>query len=760
MARGKTDWVGLYGNESAKKSSSKKNWVELYGDKKKEEQSQYNEEFYNKHPYIKAIGEGLTKVPGLETAGNAADFINRHVEAAGIPHAARGFFQGGEHALRGVGNALINGLTGVKLPGAPSMEIPSANISQNFPIGNGNPNTDLQSAMEIIGEMGSLGKPTAKIFEGTQALLKNPKIPQYVKNLISGTTAGSLLSPDHRVMGGAIGAGFTTAAHGISKFPELKEFGKKSYENISRKLKAPGKVKSELESAENEGLNLANESELAGLEHEQAKEEAERLKSLYSEQYGKSTPETLGSDVFKAKNEIKKLEPFASQKSVPMENLLPGAKGENLIPEAETNLQTRQQQQAQHEEELSGYLGRGQHHAERAALHINPILERNQAEIGKGYDAFQEGLKNKHVTIPNTRDTKTITHEIQQRLSQGDTSSPEITKLMTELEKVGSSDVIPADEFMNAYRTLRRLSQKTRSSAYGKSQDEFARIITRADEMDADVDKMEGLIETGFKGSKDKNEGKKYLEELNKLNSRYKNEVVPLFKNEFFHAIQKGKAPTNMMESLTGEPHIKETNPNKITGQQILNNIFQNDPELLRLAVGQRYAENPANLHNWNEVTERFTQNMPELQERLANHRTAMYETQRAEQGLVTAKQQKAALDTEAKRIEESDKIFRAQEKQRVESQQQISKLSEEIRDKENAVKKLRDSSKNEKLSYKEKIKIGQKITEQNKQIAKLDKELKAAKTERNKIYKTVSKFGIGALTIGGVKKGIDYLVK
>lgn len=150
----------------------------------------------------------------LETAGNVADVFNRGVERTGLPHAARGFIQGGEDIIRGIGNLI------------PGVNIPSAGFG-NMPIGNGQDNL-WQQAMGMGGQLGALANPANTIFQGSKTALQGlSKLPNYAKNIMAGATAGGVLSPDNRGVGAATGAT-------LSSIPEIGKLIKKGYKSIQR----------------------------------------------------------------------------------------------------------------------------------------------------------------------------------------------------------------------------------------------------------------------------------------------------------------------------------------------------------------------------------------------------------------------------------------------------------------------------------------------------------------------------------------------
>ncbi len=171
-------------------------------------------DFYKNHPFIKALGEHLGKIPGLSTAARYAQgTINEPIEAIGLPHAARGFIQGGENLIRGVGNLI------------PGINIPSSHFNE-MPIGNGE-NNILQQLMGYGGEAASIGGPAMKIAQGTNKALWTFKIPSYLQKILSGSTAGAIVSPDSRKEGALLGGA-------VSSLPELS----KPIQKISNKVKS------------------------------------------------------------------------------------------------------------------------------------------------------------------------------------------------------------------------------------------------------------------------------------------------------------------------------------------------------------------------------------------------------------------------------------------------------------------------------------------------------------------------------------------
>lgn len=578
--------------------------------------------------------------------------------------------------------------------------------------------------------------------------------------------------------------GLVAGAKAITSIPGVKSAAKRI---VAQKEHRPLTKKVE---------ELESKHEEASTEHKAATEEYNALKNYLESQVGyeSSNPHVLERKATEAQQKLNALkeqseatpehlrakeEPQAPEKTPIslVEPIKPELTDVNQLPktevsdeglqQAESFLKTKEEKAAEAEANIGQHLGAGNAHRKRVAEKLNPILEKRQAEIGKGYDEYIGGLKDKHVTLSNPREAKAITQDIHKLLKEGDTSSKEMIKLTDELANLGKGETMPADKFVSAYRSLRGMAQRTRSSAYGKSPQEFDRLIEAADSMDADVGKMAKIIDTGL--------GEENLEELHGLNHRYATEVAPLFKNKFFQYLQaNNKAPSNMIEQLTNEPYIKSSNPNKITGTQILNEIIKGDPELLKNVVGERFAHKPESLHQWDEAAHQFIQHMPELQEMRAKHFNAKQEHAQSRLNLERTKQehqvqreQAAAKDREATELarqknakateeareqtrhkkaavhkENQAKQKEHEEKQKYyKAQQEIKALDEKHTKLTEHAAKIKEKAKRKDITLKQKLDLENEYTKTKKKLDKIQK-------DRNVLKRTAKFLGGTAVTV------------
>ncbi len=662
---------------------------------------------------------------------------------------------------------------------------------------------------------GGLLKALHSVAPGIEKFSKQGILPYLSTATLEGAGLGGLMSPPGErpqgaVIGGGLGAGFGALGKLIGQIPGGIEWFKK-YGSTKFAKNELARIEAELTNAKEK---YAPESAEINQSYTDALGNLEKLKEKFTREHGVHDPLALIRKSEKAQEEraghenvvnetpeelrvnevpehpqepqltelaLMEREPYAhiAKNEIPKHEI-----NEQAISEAEDLLQTAEQKHAAKEAEVINELGgKGRAFNRHVANKLNPLLEKQHQEVSNEYNDFTEGLKNENIALENPRDAKQIAKEIGEEFKKTKNfQSPEIQKLAQELETIGKQNIIPADKFVSAYRTMRKMARETRKSAYGKSQQEFDRLMDRANEMDVDVEKMKGIIDEGL--------GKDKLADLQKIDRRYATEVAPLFKNEFFMKMQKHSiAPGNMMENLLKEPFIKEKNPNKVTGGHILREIVKNDPELLRDVVGEQYAHKPQALHEWEENHHEFIKHMPELQKVRNEHYETGQNVQYAKQHLAETKkqvqQQKEMADKEHNRLQEErveknrlakenavkehqerkreahqeNKRKKEEHREKVEQHEKMKKyhesktrmneLDEKIKNLEEAAQHMKEAQANaKKPGSNAKLKH---IFELEKKKVAINKELEKAKAEQRKVAKIV---GGGLLGIIGTGTG------
>jgi len=558
-----------------------------------------------------------------------------------------------------------------------------------------------------------------------------------------------------------LAGGEAAALHGAGKVLKSLVHGEVPLKEIGARIKnvfESPKLRKKAEAAEGALENAEENQERQNLDLKARKDVLEQNPIL-----GTSNPNTLqrkanqlGSEKQRLQEEISN-EPELNASQMPLAPLTEKPVDEEAFNQSKSLLKTKEQKASEaeagiepheealaaKEEEVGNRLGLGQAHRVRTGKRLNPILEARQKDVGNEFNTY----------IPMNRSTQEVLADLTKRLKEGDTKSPEVIELTKELETAGKENSMPANKFVSGYRTLKEMAQKTRSSAYGKTAQEHDRLIEAADAMDLDVKRAEEIL--------DKSLGEENLKELNRIKRRYATEIAPLFKNKFYQELQfKGKAPRNMLEALSGEPHIKASNPNKVTGQKILNDLFKNDPELLRLLVGETFAKNPKGLLEPNELLEQYLPHMPDLQghikelnvltKNLANakkaSKTSASELNVQKQAHNEASESFKSQKSEQKTQSKANKEESARRQKVQDSFNRIEQLNQDISHLEAAAKEAEKISNTEGLSLKERTQLKVKAKKARSDYEK-------ARKDRNKAL-----IGMGVLLTGGA--GVTHIAK
>lgn len=536
---------------------------------KKEKTSKKNEELAQleqlkkQHPLMYKLAEHLQGSPTLEKLGNAAGHFNNAVEGTGLPSLAKGFFGTGIDMGRGLANLV----PGVNIPKQQYKEL--------------NVNPYVGQGAEIIGSLG-MGLPAYRGYQaakkGVEALPYAKKIPELIRNVLAGSGVGAAISPDHRGLGAALGGAAETVPYAIGA-------GKNYFQNRN---------------------TTGREKDLykAMMEHEMQKADLESLKNLATHKFGKNNPEALLLSAQDKAAQLEEAEAF-KRRHFPNEQMLPG---QQLVPEAEHAVKNTN-------EALKQTLGEGGTHSQDLSKRIVEAIEGvptiephpktglpREVRIGgerKAWGAKMDELEHNlpEVEIPST-DTKAVDAALKNYYGKKSDISAEdkenfkklITPAYTKNKKINGR------QFFRAYRSLRSIEGKERSKAFGldpKSHDEW---IDRANETKKTYEDMEKIIEKHFP--------KDTMKRLYELNHEYANKIAPLHENPMYQQmLEHGRYKGNIAEALSGTT----------TGNKILNNMIQNDPELSRLVVGHSFAEHPEKLMKPNKTIEPFVKANPEI---------------------------------------------------------------------------------------------------------------------------------------------------
>lgn len=555
----------------------------------------------------------------------------------------------------------------------------------------------------------------------------------------------------------------------LLSIPGVKEAGKRII--AQKNYRALKKKSEEIEGKHEEAVG----------EQKAATEEYNALKSFLESQLGfeGSNPNILKRKASEAQQKLDALraeseatpeylkattEPIAPEKA-PLSLIEPIKPGEKLeisdepVKQAESLLKTNEQKSAELEKQFGeGHLKKGYTHDVPIAEGVTKKISENKKEIGNIYDEVQGSLEDKHIVIPRSEQLLEAEKESRKLLE----SSRAFFKTDEEFEaavkklakgysntKRGPSDIVPAADVLSNYRTMRHLSQKLNKEAYSSkvagNKDLQSEMLSKADEFETNAQNLETLLENNDLGDSLKN--------LKVANKRWREEITPLYRNKTYKQFLNGLGPDNIMKALRGNG----------PGQEIIRKIIKEDPELLRNIIGQRYANNPAKLHEFDELTHEYTQHMPEVQEfrkqhfesKQAENQSKMalervrheYQTQREQADIAHLKaieeakeqtrQKKAAVHKENLT---KDEEYKGKTKY-YKNQQEIKELDEKITKLTNHAKQIKEKANRKEINLKQKLDLEHEHAKIKKQLDKLQKDRSALK----RIGKIL---GYGAVTV------------
>lgn len=440
----------------------------------------------------------------------------------------------------------------------------------------------------------------------------------------------------------------------------------------------------------------------------------------------------IGTDSMRLEAELPELKSQESKlldevKSIPKENLsnrLPSPKGEQLVPEAERVLQGHENRVQSIEHNLSEQLGFGQAHDVRIARKLNQQIKNKKKEIGSIYENVKSDLKDSHVVLPRGREVTQINNELIKAIQEGGYGSEEVKKLATELESVqkGKNDLVPANEFLEMYRSTRSLANKAMSNSRKEGMDALERRHweKQHQELSSTAEKMNELLESHM--------GQDLYNNLQRANYRWRNEITPLYGNKHYYQIKEGKLPKDIMSSLRGDN----------SGNVLIKNMIKADPELVTNVLGQKYARNPSKIYDFDELSQEYIDEVPpELRETLSQYLGARENLTQSRNSLSSAQQNAKRMESESERVSESFKEKKKEQSVRSKKEKELNEIRSKIENYERIIPELKNKSKSKNLSLQKKLEIESKIDKAEKDKQKLITRLLA------------SGFGVGSYLVG-----------
>lgn len=668
-----------------------------------------------------AVGRGFSETP--------AENIGRKVGYGAIPF-AQNLPTGAKEGFTGALGALIG------------REMEKEPVSDEYGAGAG----------RMVGHMlgqGVVAAPIASALGAGGAAIGIPKLLAELGGTglaFGATTPGDII--DRGVSGltatGLHGAGKLVSGLVKGDIP-LKELGNrvKNALNVLGLRNKRNLTQEELEAVEQEILRQSEK-------YDPITEELEKDIDI-----GTAKPTTIARKANIAKEEAEGLrgelaqEPEMDVSQMPLKPLKEPVIDEMPLKEHESLLKTHEQKAAQKEREIKSYLGEKEEHGVPIAEWVVEQIEGKKVpgtkkrigglknEIGSQYDEIERNLKDLNIELPRTEDLEKLEKDARQLLEKSrpffkneEEFENTVKQYMQATKTSGGRDIVPANEFLRNYRSLRQLSQRAKTKAYEKgkrTQDEREELIKQAQEMEKTANEMENVLEQHELGGE--------VEKLKAANKRWREEITPLYDNKVYKSfLNEGYSPSkDLIYALRGN---KE-------GQVIIRNLIKKNPEMTRRIIGMSHARDPESLFDPRELTQEYLKEAPDIIKHIDEYKGHLKNIEETKNALEAKQYELAQKKKEAGEIEKSNVKEEARREKTSKKYKQITDLENKVKRLEEAYRVAEKINKRKDLTLKEKIQA-------KKEAEKAEKEYKKAKKDLS--------IALGIATVFGARKIKKFL--
>ncbi len=276
------------------------------------------------------------------------------------------------------------------------------------------------------------------------------------------------------------------------------------------------------------------------------------------------------------------------------------------------------------------------------------------------------------------------TDEIHNLIKGGNARSPEMDAVLKDLDALKSETPKTAKDYLHTLQSIKDYARTAREKAFSTGMNRAERIEheNAFNALDEKAEEISKVLE--------ENIGPENAQKLKELNNGWRTRVVPLQRNNVYQKIKyEGKMSDNIMKELRG---------NKNPGNQIIKEFIQNDPELLKNVVGQRYAGKVAGLHGANETAMEYINKMPELKDMIQQRAYAQNAIPIAEKKVAeAAASHKETLANHAKNLKSSE--------ERSGINQEIADIQEKLPTYDKTINELRQKKSQRDISLGKKVK-------------------------------------------------------
>ncbi len=379
-----------------------------------------------------------------------------------------------------------------------------------------------------------------------------------------------------------------------------------------------------------------------------------------------------------------------NNEQINLSNRLPGATGESLVPEAQSNTTNIESQ-------IQRYLGHGeQQHDVDYQNSMNQLIRQGRSQLSEGYNDLRNQFNDRNVEITSTKSVKDIQQELRKLISEGGYDNPEARELANQLQSADKGKTVPASKLLTQFQTADKLAKLATQKSFERNQNltqeqrEF--FSKQAEQFREQAEKIASLLEEQV--------NPEFRNQLQQLNSGWR-QYASLYKNPLARKIESGRgiSGNNILNQLRGED----------IGQRLLRSLTLSNPEANHAAIAHTYASNPRGLLE-----------SPQYEQQFIQQNTSLPQYQRQLQESIQGEQRAQKLAFE--RQEEAYRVERAyQEDVELEKiKSEAKKIASEIEKWNQAIKDFEKALKNEKLTLKEKMEIGARLNDARKNVNRL----------------------------------------
>jgi hypothetical protein len=347
-------------------------------------------------------------------------------------------------------------------------------------------------------------------------------------------------------------------------------------------------------------------------------------------------------------------------------------------------------------------LGKGSAHADRLASNVNNQIEAIEKHYSDRYKKFMSDAKDAKTLMPKkvVNDYEINREQLLDALKSSKYKDLRISDLTQEgsptfkklLNIAPTSEDVNLAKFMSKAKDFRNerfnLSQKLKDNITNAERDEIRDALTN-------TAKLENTIQSTL----EKAVGTKAAANLKEINAGYSDIIFPLRSYNLAKTIKKSESlPENFIKKLSGKSAYPETRK----AQQVLRNIVKSEPENVKNVLGQRYAGNIENAHEYDELAKEYFDQAPEIKKILDQHKKAKDLVKSTSSSLKESKTIHENL-TGGKKLEAKNLTARK-------------KLEDRIKLLDENISKLERETKKKNITLKHKLKLEKMLEEKTKE--------------------------------------------